>query len=293
MKDAANERPGRLAQTSAGTDIAGLRQKIESYEKAIESLESDLRCPMQFSSAFDLVDHFPYKFVSVYFARNEPVETLENQEFEELKLEGLEALRTAALKASNHLYFAAELLSLDPTPVMRSALICFELFDDENVQDLQLKDGGDWPGFLTRKQRTELLEAEEREIVAQGKSILMKMIDAICEKPALEVYAETPDLQNFAELGRQDPIPSESIEAKRSVRANQPKFIYATNHSAANCRELAVEVNRALDDPEDDRSENRIAIEFCKSMEEKDALNLLQRIRIYERRKAKAADTAA
>jgi len=86
----------------------------------------------------------------------------------------------------------------------------------------------------------------------------------------------------------------EDIQAEHGfVRADFPKFIFAMSHEVANCRELAVEVNRAIADVKDKRSENQIAIDFCKGMKETEALKLLARIRKYERDKAKAAKATA
>ena len=76
------------------------------------------------------------------------------------------------------------------------------------------------------------------------------------------------------------------------VRANEPKFIYATNHAKPDLQDLAVAVNRALADPKNNKSENQIAHGFFNAEtdeQRKEAEAKLQAIRIYERRKRKAS----
>ena len=101
-------------------------------------------------------------------------------------------------------------------------------------------------------------------------------------------------LGSFKTVGDKDTGDGLDKEAKTTqmanVRANEPKFIHATNHRKMDYRDLAVAVNKAVSDPNDDRSENAVAHEFCNAStaaKKKEAEAILQAIRIYERRKRK------
>jgi hypothetical protein len=74
--------------------------------------------------------------------------------------------------------------------------------------------------------------------------------------------------------------------ADRSIKvsANKPKYIFATNHSKSDYRDLAVKINQAVMNNKDNRSENQIAKDFFKRRDPKEATNALAAIRQYERR---------
>ena len=76
------------------------------------------------------------------------------------------------------------------------------------------------------------------------------------------------------------------------VRADIPKFIYATNHQRQDYRDLAVELNRANANLKDERSENNIAIDFFKNWTCPKALKALGAIRKFERDQKKKIASA-
>ena len=76
---------------------------------------------------------------------------------------------------------------------------------------------------------------------------------------------------------------TEAEREKRIVRANFPRFVHATNHPDTDCRDIAVAINRALAEPNDERSQNQIAVEFLSDESSEKAMKLLARIRTYER----------
>lgn len=69
--------------------------------------------------------------------------------------------------------------------------------------------------------------------------------------------------------------------------ANISRFVFALEHHNPDCRDLAVEMNKASDDPDDSRSKNQVAKDFLSHLDGKGAVKMLQRIRKYERDKQK------
>jgi hypothetical protein len=60
------------------------------------------------------------------------------------------------------------------------------------------------------------------------------------------------------------------------------RFTYATNHPDADCKDLASQINNALRDPNDKRSQNDIAKDFFSNQQSSNALKVLNRLRKYE-----------
>jgi len=112
---------------------------------------------------------------------------------------------------------------------------------------------------------------------------------AVCQWEAIlsEIQAEEIRLRLIPEKQQTDYKEGQTGNQQDSddVRANIPRFIYATNHDNPNFRDLAAEINNSDANPEDTRSFNQITREYFTSLSEDEAMNILAAIRQFESRK--------